>query len=132
MFDRLRLSNIKEFILQIIRFDVIGEFDVENQESCSYDRLEYYNDRLENRWNYHRYCNCFPRPFYSSRNRAYFLFRSDGSITGTGFNISYTSGSLQEFGLAPVPLQYETVYDEGDKKFKEETVSEQIEHQTNF
>ena len=84
--------------LQIIKFELEGDIDIADTGICPDDRIEYI-DSIDD---YPRmFCDCFPQPLYSTNNSAYFLFRSDGDSSGSGFNISYTSGTLEDFDIDP-------------------------------
>ena len=62
---------------------------------CRYDFLEIHEGRTEETPLVGRYCgNTLPPDYVSSGNEIYIRFKTDHSVSGTGFRIRYDLGRL--------------------------------------
>lgn len=68
----------------------IDKFEIESHPLCIYDRLAAYQGNSSISAPIGRYCGSQIPPPIVSHNTLFMQFRTDGSISGSGFKISYT------------------------------------------
>ena len=85
-------------------------FKLENEANCSYDSLKIFDGETANSLAIlgptYGYCGFnIPPSVISSGNSLLILFESDGNNAFYGFNLTYTKGKLNFFGIL-VPVSY--------------------------
>lgn len=83
--------NIKTSQGSKIRID-FREFHLEKSVNCRFDYLKIYDGPSEESPLVGKFCGTiYPKFYVSSSNTLYFIFRSDYSVSGEGFKISYNA-----------------------------------------
>ena len=74
----------------------ISDLDLERHSSCRYDYLELRDGENRTAPLIARVCSSTlrRRMFKSTSNKIYIKFKSDSSLNGRGFEVTYTSGKL--------------------------------------
>ncbi|XP_070174131.1 cubilin-like [Littorina saxatilis] len=81
-------------------------FNLEAGSSCNYDYLEIRDGTDEDAPSLGRFCgSSFPSPVTSTGNTLLLKFKTDGSVTGSGFSASWTSGCGGTFTAPQGTLQ---------------------------
>ena len=64
--------------------------DIEEQETCNFDKLKIYDGLDANAASIGTYCGkTTPNPDCTMNNMVYITFTSDGSVTGEGFTVDF-------------------------------------------